>query len=135
MIRAIVALIVILLGVIFGAHLFAAPPANPDPRLKSWFESLKVPGTSKSCCDMSDCRRVAYRAVAERDPEDGRIGGGHYEVLVTDEVFGPGKISKPTWVPVPEDRIITGQGNPTGSAVACWTPYQGVICFVRPAET
>jgi hypothetical protein len=86
----------------------AKPPANPDPTLSPWFESLEDPETTLSCCDETDCR-----------PVDDRIGAAGYEVLL-----------RGAWVPVPDAKIIRRTDNPVGRAVLCWSPNFGIMCFV-----
>jgi|GEM_PF-1459312 len=122
-----------LLATLIGLTLPAAadPPAGADSALGPWFRSLKIPGSETSCCDLSDCRTVAYRVVVERDENDFVIAG-HIEVLITPESF---PVEAPLWERVPPERVLTRHDNPTGKAVACWTPWQKIICFVRPIET
>jgi len=92
----------------------AEPPADADPALRPWFESLKQPGTGVSCCSISDCRPVQYRLAP-----DG------YEALVGS-----------MWVHVPDDRVLRRQQNPLGRAVLCRSPASGTIfCFVPGPET
>jgi hypothetical protein len=38
------------------------------------------------------------------------------------------------WIDVPPARVLEHEPNPTGRAVACWTPRYGILCFVRPTE-
>ena len=91
----------------------AQPPANADPTLGPWFRSLLVPGTSISCCSVTDCRPTEYRIEAD-----------HYEALIGGN-----------WIVVPADRILQRTDNPTGRAVVCWTPQRGILCFVRATES
>ena len=79
----------------------AAPPANvaPDPVLGEWFKSLRQPTTQLLCCDLSDCRFVAFF-----------VRDGHYEVEIEGWRYA-----------VPRDVIVPGVTNPTGKAVACYT--------------
>jgi hypothetical protein len=91
----------------------ADPPPNADPALAPWFRSLLQPGTSISCCSISDCRATEYR-----------VEGDHYEVLIGE-----------TWLVVPPERILQRTDNPTGRAVVCWTPQRGIVCFVRATES
>jgi hypothetical protein len=92
----------------------AEPPADADPALRPWFESLKQPGTGVSCCSISDCRPVQYRLA-----NDG------YEALIDSG-----------WIHVPEDRVLRHQPNPLGRAVLCRSPASGTIfCFVPGPET
>lgn len=111
------------LMVIVGAMAVARPPANFDPRLHGWFESLKQPGTSIGCCSESDCKILAadqWRAT--------KVG---YQIRVKD-----------LWVDVPADKILEHEPNPTGSVVACYRQGYGppdptrvfIYCFVRGTE-
>lgn len=101
---------------------FARQPAMAEPPPGSigphgaWFKSLRNPD-NVSCCDENDCRRVAARSSPD----------GRWEVLVTEELFG--RHAPNNWVPVPPDRVIERYDNPTGSAVACWSPGYGFFCF------
>lgn len=96
----------------------AAPPEGADPALGPWFRSLMRPDTGTPCCSEADCRITEYRNV------DGR-----FEVLIDDRYI-PGL--EPRWVAVPPGKTVINAGNPTGSAVACWTPRLGLLCFVLP---
>jgi hypothetical protein len=91
----------------------AAPPENADPALAPWYQSLSVPGSGVSCCSISDCRPTDFRTV-----------GDHYEALAAGN-----------WVAIPQRKILDRNDNPTGRAVLCWTPENGVMCFVRGSET
>lgn len=91
----------------------AAPPEGADMSLAPWFGSLKQPGTGASCCSIADCR-----------PADYRIMGDAYEV----QLYGE-------WKKVPPDVILRRADNPTGRAVVCYTPYRGIMCFIRGPET
>ena len=91
----------------------AAPPPDADPALAPWFNGLRQPWTNALCCSVADCRAV-----------DSRLNNGRYEALIEGE-----------WRPVPDDHILNRADNPTGRAVACWTPQAGVICFVRAPDS
>lgn len=96
----------------------ARPPENADPALAPWFEGLRAENGS-SCCSQSDCRPVDYR-----------IADAHYEALIGSQF----EVDPPRWVAVPEARILKRAENPVGRAVACWTPYTGILCFVLPSQ-
>lgn len=114
--------VVTILAIVFVAGLsFGAPPENADPALAPWFQSLVAPDGAL-CCSISDCRPVAYR-----------INGGSYEALLGPQF--PGFDGEPRWITVPDRALLIKFDNPTGRAILCWTPMQGPICFVRPAET
>lgn len=92
----------------------AAPPSDADPMLAPWFNDLRQPFTNALCCSIADCRPVQSRQNA-----------GHYEALI-----------EGTWRVIPDRVILNRTDNPTGSAIACWTPHSGVIlCFVPPPQS
>lgn len=91
----------------------AHPPKNANMSYAPWFRSLRQPGTGMSCCSIADCRQTSFR-----------IKGNHYEALIDG-----------TWKTVPPDRILSRTDNPTGEAVVCYTPYLGIMCFVKGPET
>ena len=92
----------------------AAPPADADPALHGWFESLKQPGSGVSCCSVADCRPAEYR-----------LAPNGYEALLDAK-----------WVRVPDDKILHGTNNPTGHAILCRSPVSGsILCFVPASET
>src|ERR1700761_6489802 len=92
---------------------WAAPPPDADPSLAPWFNSLRQPWTNALCCSVADCR-----------PVQSRLNDGHYEALIEGE-----------WRQVPDRLILNRSDNPTGRAVACWTPRVGILCFVRAPES
>ena len=75
-----------------------------------WYKSLRVPGTNISCCDISDCGRI--------DNDDWRTTSEGYEVRLSGQ-----------WVKVPDERVLTNSGNPTGAAVLCAINGR-VLCFI-----
>lgn len=91
----------------------AHPPKNADMSLAPWFQSLRQPNTGISCCSIADCRRTDFR-----------IQGNHYQALVDGE-----------WKTVPQNAILDRSDNPTGRAVVCYTPYAGIMCFIKGPET
>jgi hypothetical protein len=112
-------------------YALAAPPADvaPNSTLSEWFKSLRQPGTSVSCCSISDCRRVDFRIVTD----------GGYEVMVEGE-----------WYRVPDRFVLQQKGNQAGKAVACYTTVFGygtltgavygadrieILCFVPESPT
>lgn len=91
---------------------FARPPKGADMSLAPWFQSLRQPGTGMSCCSIADCR-----------PTDFRIEGGRYQAMVDG-----------SWQDVPTETILERMDNPTGRAVVCYTPYRGIMCFIKGPE-
>ena len=96
----------------FAGAASAAPPPDADPGLAPWFNSLRSPWTNALCCSVADCRTV-----------DARTNGDHYEAFIAGQ-----------WLAVPPERVLRRSDNPTGRAVACWTPSAGIMCFVRGPE-
>lgn len=89
----------------------SAPPADADPSLVPWFESLQRPDGAGSCCATTDCRRV-----------QSRLGRGGYEVFLDG-----------LWVKIPSNRVLHRE-NPTGEAVVCARGHL-IFCFVPAPET
>jgi hypothetical protein len=98
----------------------AAPPDNADARFTPWYKSLRQPGTGAECCGLADCRAVAFRRT---------VGG--YEILIDQQW----RLSAPYWLSVPPEKILERGDNPTGGAVACFTPEAGVMCFILPPQS
>ena len=102
----------------------ARPPANYNPALHAWFESLKEPGTGIGCCSESDCHIL--------QPEELQQTKEGYQVRVRN-----------LWIKVPPDKILEHQYNPTGGVVACYGPGRTagnaanivIFCFIRGTET
>lgn len=91
------------LGVLVLAAL-AWPAQSHD-----WYRGLKVPGTTRSCCNEHDCAPTLARmrdGVWFADAPDGREAR------------------------VPPERVLQDQAHPGGAAVLCWRG--AVICFVPP---
>lgn len=107
-------------GSLTGAHpARGAPPPGADPLLAPWFKSLQRPDVAGGCCDLSDCRAV-----------NARVGKTGWQALLKPADF---PVSDETWVDIPETKILRGKDNLAGSAVVCWMPNMGVLCFVEPA--
>lgn len=96
-----------------------APPENADPALAPFFRSLKQPGTSISCCDISDCRPVKTR-----------FHGDSLQVFIPAKDFQQGIDD---WVNVPPGKMLTPRENPTGEPIACWNKWIGVLCYLNGA--
>jgi hypothetical protein len=111
--RMCLACLLLILAAALLNRALAKPPPDADPALAPWFHSLHQPDTGISCCDLADCRPTDYRTVAD-----------HYEVYVGDE-----------WRAVPPNKVIKRLDNPTGHAIVCWTPLNGIMCFVKGPET
>jgi len=100
------------LGLLAGVAA-ARPPPNADMSLAPWFQSLRQPGTGMSCCSIADCRQTDFR-----------VHNGHYQALIDG-----------VWRSVPPNAVLQRTDNPTGRAVVCYTPYFGIMCFVKGPET
>ncbi len=115
---------ILVLAIVLGVTLaFAHPSDDADAQ---WFMSLQRPDTGTTCCSGPGNPNPDCLTVKARQTADG------YEVLI-DERF-PGR-QRAEWERVPPQKILQHSPNPTGSAVACWLPSIGVLCFVRGAET
>ena len=90
-----------------------APESANDPAISEWYRSLRSPDTDIGCCSEADCRPTEYRITPT----------GDYEAFVDDE-----------WLIVPKSKILDHKDNPVGRAVICYSPYLGILCFVRAPE-
>jgi len=90
----------------------AAPPADADPALSPWFQSLRQPENGVGCCSEADCRPAAFRTSP-----------GGYEVWIDDR-----------WQQVPPEKVLQRTDNPVGQAIVCWTKKLGILCFVRAPQ-
>jgi hypothetical protein len=83
-----------------------------------WFESLKMPGTKASCCDLADCH-----------PADADWRSNQWWAFVDGE-----------WQAVPQWKVLTSPHSIDGSAYICTGSYSWTIggkstpiyCFVPP---
>jgi hypothetical protein len=97
---------------LFAGAACAQPPADADPALAPWFQSL-TDRLGRSCCSISDCRHLPTR-----------VGPDGYEV------FAGG-----AWIEVPPDKVLPRRDNPTGEPVTCWSPSRGIMCFIEGTGT
>lgn len=103
-------------GIVLPTLVYAAPPEGAsDPVISAWYRGLKVPGTEMICCSLADCRNTMIR---ERD--------GHVEAFISREVWRDGPDD---WEIVPEEVVLHGIENPTGSPVVCYYNRE-IRCFV-----
>jgi hypothetical protein len=97
------------LVVIFCAA--TALPAAANER-RDWFDSLRQPGSGKSCCDIADCVRT---------DADWRNGGWWVEM-------------RGHWVPVPPSAIVRDTASIDGSAYVCAAVWPMGLARPLPAE-
>jgi hypothetical protein len=96
---------------------WAFPPPGTDHTSPTalWYQSLRAPGTSESCCGVSDCLDLPVR-----------IFDRHYQVQFNGN-----------WLDVPDHAILRDGPNPVGHAVSCVAadyrisgePRPRVVCF------
>lgn len=93
-----------------GAHAKDDGQFTNSPN-REWFQSLKIPGSQTSCCDLSDCHVVEYD-----------MHGDHYRAFIE------GK-----WIDIPNEKVLN-IGNPIGQGIACYSHWQdfpvNIFCFV-----
>lgn len=80
-----------------------------DPDRARWFESLKVPGTDASCCNLDDC----FQSEARQEPD------GSWVAVVA------GK-----WRAIPPEKVLTTPFSIDGEAYVCHSAgYEGGEAF------
>lgn len=107
---SVIALLMWLSVVIWPAHAFdSGQYEGVDPQLRSWFKGVKSKN-GVPCCDMADGHQTDFK-VDE---------AGHYFVPIAEVQDG----LNPVWMRVPDNAVITSQGNPNDRAVV-WYVRQG----------
>lgn len=95
---------VILLILLFGDAVFAQSRSE-------WFKSLKQPGSTASCCDISDCKRT--KANWEK---------GQWWADVQGE-----------WTPIPNEKVLKDTPSIDGDAYVCSGYARRIYCFIKPS--
>jgi hypothetical protein len=135
-----IVIVVLAIFVVLSVRLpHAEPPANADPRMAPFFESLKTK-EGGNCCGAADCREV-------RSESPDNSPTGHWRAFIDRGTFGPTAPNE--WIDVPDDTVDGKEATsmrPPG-AIACWskTIYNGdptndppggkqkrVNCFIVP---
>lgn len=99
---------------------------NQDPRISSWFKSLRQPDNPRmSCCGKAD----AYWADGV-EVKDGKI-----IAIVTDDrddiPLGRHHVPIGTRIVVPQHKLKWDNGNPTGHTVIFLDATNDVLCYVQ----
>ena len=96
----------------FAAMAFDNGQYNDVPSdIRAWFKTVRSP-RGVPCCDIADGHRTDYEMRADN----------HFWVPINGE-----------WMIVPDEAIVSNDGNPTGDAVVWYTIYNGTVyirCFV-----
>jgi hypothetical protein len=95
--------------------------ADVPENVRQWFESLKQPDHPRvSCCGEAD----AFEA------DSFEAEGDHYVAIITN---GKGLIRDGTRIPVPNQKMKSDAGNPTGHGIIFIGPQRQVYCYVTPS--
>lgn len=120
--------------IVHAAHAHDAE-AFADPQRAQWFDSLKQPGSTAGCCNVTDCRQTK----AEQKPD------GNWRAILTD-------YRGERWIDVPPGKVLKRPLSIDGEAYICNTsgtaggqqyfgsgemanmpPADGtVLCFIPP---
>lgn len=117
--------VLFLMVAILGAIIATCHPrqirAQHSDHHRDFYRHWLQPGTSKSCCN---ARIMAFgHVIGDCEPTQAEIRNGSW--------YAWNRIEE-RWLLIPEGRILR-ERNPSGQdAHLCWTPEQGVICFVPP---
>jgi hypothetical protein len=94
--------------------------ADQPAHIRQWFQSLKQPDHPRvSCCGEAD----AFEA------DSFEVDGDRYVAIITN---GKGVIANGTRIPVPNQKMKTDAGNPTGHGIIFIGPRGQVFCYVTP---
>ncbi len=122
-----VALLILILTAVAVATGIVAASARDDGQwenvpenVRQWFRSLKQPDHPRlSCCGEAD----AFEA------DNFEAEGDHYVAIITN---GKGVIPSGTRIPVPNQKMKSDAGNPTGHGIIFLGPQRQVYCYVTP---
>jgi hypothetical protein len=113
--------IVMAAGVVAVTARDAGPWADVPENVRQWFESLKQPDHPRqSCCGEAD----AFEA------DSFEVEGDHYVAIITN---GKGLLRDGTRIPVPNQKMKSDAGNPTGHGIIFIGPQRQVYCYVTPS--
>jgi hypothetical protein len=116
----ILAAIVVATGVVAASARDDGQWANVPENVRQWFRSLKQPDHPRqSCCGEAD----AFEA------DNFEAEGDHYVAIITN---GKGVIPSGTRIPVPNQKMKSDAGNPTGHGIIFLGPQRQVYCYVTP---
>jgi hypothetical protein len=106
-------------------HLLARGTVNnwpeTDPVVSAWYKTLTQPDHPElSCCGEAD----AFEA------DSFEIEGDHYVAIITN---GKGVLANGTRIPVPNAKMKSDKGNPTGHGVIFIGASGEVFCYVTPS--
>jgi len=94
--------------------------ADQPDHIRQWFQSLRQPDHPRvSCCGEAD----AFEA------DSFEVDGDRYVAIITN---GKGVIANGTRIPVPNQKMKTDAGNPTGHGIIFIGPRGQVFCYVTP---
>jgi len=85
----------------------------------AFYQSLKIPGSQTSCCNLADCRPTQVRTVDD-----------HYEVMKDGR-----------WIKVPTEKIVKVTAPDGGAHICAPDSFGGrfepdyVFCIVMPLES
>ena len=104
--------------------------ASVDPSIYKWFQSLMQPDyPTISCCGSAD---AYYADSFESD-------GDRYVAIITDtrddKLLGRHHVEPGTRITVPNTKLKTDSGNPTGHGVIFLSSSDTVFCYVPPGGT
>jgi hypothetical protein len=111
---------VVAIGVVVAKARDDGQWADQPDHIRQWFQSLRQPDHPRvSCCGEAD----AFEA------DSFEAEGDHYVAIITN---GKGVIANGTRVPVPNQKMKTDAGNPTGHGIIFIGPRGQVFCYVTP---
>lgn len=100
----------------------AQSPAPHHEFHKDFYRHWLQPGTNKSCCNA----RVTVHGheLGDCEPTAATIRNGDW--------FAWNRL-RGEWLRIPDSRILRERNPNVFDGHLCWTPDQGVICFVPPS--
>jgi hypothetical protein len=98
-----------------------AQAQDHHPLHRDFYMHWKQPGTNIGCCQA----RInhGWGETGDCEPTKAEVRNGQWHAWLRQES---------RWLPIPDGKIIRERNPNVFDAHLCWTPHQGVLCFVPP---
>lgn len=113
-----------------GLMLLAVVAFGQDhhPLHRDFYMHWKQPGTNIGCCQA----RInhGWGETGDCEPAESKVVKGQWFARLPPQHRSHG--DKDGFIPVPDAKIIREKNPNIFDGHLCWTPHQGVLCFVPP---
>jgi hypothetical protein len=114
-----ICIVLICFAAVAGAEIVRAQDHHPLHR--DFYMHWKQPGTNVGCCQA----RInhGWGETGDCEPTKAEVRNGQWYAWLRQES---------RWLPIPDAKILREKNPNIFDGHLCWTPHQGVLCFVPP---